>query len=64
VPLHLPGLPPEQGAFDLLSIEVIADHLQLEHHLAVGLRLGPRRGQAREQEWLADHEEAVAGNLL
>jgi len=62
--LQLPCLPPQQGSFGRLSIEVIAGQLQLEHHLVVGLRLRPRRGQVRQQVGPPDHEEAVALHLL
>jgi hypothetical protein len=62
--VHLPRLPPEQGSFDRLPIEVVAGQLQLEHHLAVRPRLRPRRCQALRQVWPTDHEDAVACHLL
>jgi hypothetical protein len=37
-------LPPEHGALDRLPIEVVAGELELDHHLAMGLRFGPRGG--------------------
>jgi hypothetical protein len=42
---------------------VVAGELELDHHLAMGLRLGPRRGQRRQQVRPADHDEAVARHL-
>jgi hypothetical protein len=63
-PLQLSRLPPQQGSFGRPSIEVIAGQLQLEHHLVVGLRLRPRRGQLRQQVRPTDHEEAIALHLL
>lgn len=62
--LQLPGLPPEQGALDRLPIEVVAGELELDHYLAVGLRLGPRRWQLCQEVRTAGDQESVAGHLL
>jgi len=45
---HLPSLPSEQRPLDRLPIEMVAGHLQLEHHLVMALCLGPWRGQLLE----------------
>src|SRR5262245_30668234 len=43
---------------------MIPRELELDHHLAVMLRLWPRRRQSLQQGWLPDHEKAVALYLL
>jgi len=42
---------------------VVAGELQLDHHLAMGLCLGPRSRQRRQKVRPPDHEEAVARHL-
>jgi hypothetical protein len=54
--LHLPGLSPKQSTLDRLPVEVVTGQLQLDHHLVMGLRLGPRRGQVFQELRLASFQ--------
>ncbi|WP_438018299.1 hypothetical protein WMF18_04100 [Sorangium sp. So ce315] len=55
---------PQQGSLRRESVDMVARELQLDHHLVAGPRLRPRRGQMREPIRAADHEEAIALDLL